>query len=83
VQIKGTVRISERLGRDIELEVSVGDGHLIVVTDSSKAVAERDDVVLSIDVPQIHVFAGGDPGQDTARLGSAQQISPVTKEVEQ
>jgi len=83
VQIRGTVRIAERLGRDIELDVAVGDGHLIVVTDSSKAVAEGKDVVLSIDVPHIHVFAGADPGEDSARLGSAQQVSPVTKEVEQ
>lgn len=83
VQIRGTVRIAERLGRDIELDVTVGDGHLIVVTDSSKAVAEGKDVVLTIDVPHIHVFAGAEPGEDTARLGSAQQVRPVTKEVEQ
>ena len=83
LQIMGTVRISERLGRDIELEVAVGDGHLIVVTDSSKAVPEGGAVLLSIEVPHIHVFAGADAGEDTARLGSAQQVGPVTKEVEQ
>ena len=83
VQIRGTVRIAERLGRDIEMDVSVGDGHLIVVAHSSKAVAEGKDVVLSIDVPRIHVFAGTESGEDTPRLGSAQQVNPVTKEVDQ
>jgi multiple sugar transport system ATP-binding protein len=83
VQIKGTVRIAERLGRDIEMEVAVGDGHLIVVAHSSKAVAEGKDVVLSIDVPRIHVFAGTESGEDTPRLGSAQQVNTVTKEVDQ
>jgi ABC-type sugar transport system ATPase subunit len=83
VQIRGTVRIAERLGRDIEMDVSVGDGHLIVVAHSSKAVAEGNDVVLSIDVPRIHVFAGSESGEDTPRLGSAQQVNPVTKEVDQ
>lgn len=82
VQIRGTVRIAERLGRDIELDVTVGDGHLIVVTDSSRAVPEGKDILLSIALPQIHVFAGGKPGEDTARLGSV-QLANVTKEVEQ
>lgn len=83
LEIRGTVRISERLGRDIELDVAIGDGHLIVVTDSSKAVPEGSDVVLSIEVPNIHVFVGGEPGEDTVRLGSAAQVSPVTEEVDQ
>lgn len=83
IQITGTVRIAERLGRDIELDVTVGDGHLIVVSDSSKAVGEGKDVVLSIDVAQIHVFAGGEPGEDTVRLGSAKKTIPAKKEVEQ
>ena len=83
IQITGTVRIAERLGRDVELDVTIGDGHLIVVTDSSKAVAEGKSITLTIDVARVHVFAGGEPGEDTPRLGSAQQASTVTKEVEQ
>ena len=41
------------------------------------------DVVLSIDVPRIHVFAWTESGEDTPRLGSALQVNPVTKEVDQ
>lgn len=83
IRITGTVRIAERLGRDIELDVTVGDGHLIVVTDSTKAVGEGKDVALSIDVARIHVFAGGEPGEETVRLGSAIKTIPVKKEDEQ
>lgn len=83
VTIKGEVRLAERLGRDIELDVAVGDGHLIVVTDSARAVAEGHEISLWIELAHIHVFDGGEPGVDTKRLGSALKANPSIQEGEQ
>ena len=68
----GLVELAERLGRQIELSVLVGDVTVIVVSDGADHLQEGDRVTLSIPAEHIHLFAGtDDPARDTARLGSA------------
>jgi multiple sugar transport system ATP-binding protein len=67
----GTVRLAERLGRLVELDVHVGDVDLIVVATSDQARSEGDRVEVRIPLDLVHVFAGGGPGEDTAWLGTA------------
>lgn len=67
----GKVVLAERLGRDVEVDVKVGSDSLIVVAHGDHAPKEGDQVDVLIHLPNIHVFAGGAPGEDTIRLGSA------------
>jgi ABC-type sugar transport system ATPase subunit len=67
----GTVRLAERLGRLVELDVRVGDVDLIVVATSDRARSEGDRVEVRIPLDLVYVFAAGEPGEDTAWLGSA------------
>jgi multiple sugar transport system ATP-binding protein len=70
--IEGQVGLAERLGRQIELSVTVGDGTLIALSDGAGALPEGAPVTLTIPTRSVHVFAGtDDPTQDTIRLGSA------------
>jgi hypothetical protein len=49
----------------------VGGTEVIVVTSSDGARAEGENVRLDVPLDHVHIFAGGDAGVDTARLGSA------------
>lgn len=70
LQLRGRVALAERLGRQVELDVHVGDGDLIVVEDSDHAAPEGAEVTVQIDLANVHVFDAEDP--DAApRLGSA------------
>ncbi len=71
LRVVGKVRLTERLGRDVELDIEVGDGHLIVVERADRPHQEGDRVVLDVHLPNVHLFAGGEPDEDTVRLGSA------------
>lgn len=66
----GKVILAERLGRDVELDVAVGDVRLIAIVDGDHAPAEGTSVDVLMHLPNLHVFAGGEPGEDTLRLGS-------------
>jgi multiple sugar transport system ATP-binding protein len=67
----GTVRLAERLGRLVELDVHVGDVELIVVSTSEHARSEGDHVQVQIPYDLVYVFAAGPPGEDTAWIGPA------------
>jgi len=68
----GTVRLAERLGRLVELTVALGDDtSVIVVTSSDRAAHEGEAVELAVRLEHVHLFAGDDAGEETARLGSA------------
>lgn len=68
----GTVLLAERLGRNVEVAVRVADHHtLIIVADADHAPNEGDDVLVLAHLANVHIFEGGEPDQDTARLGSA------------
>ncbi|MEA5155009.1 ABC transporter ATP-binding protein [Raineyella sp.] len=71
LRVAGRIRLTERLGRDVELDIEVGDGNLIVVERADRPHQEGDEVMLDIHLPNVHLFAGGEPDEDTARLGSA------------
>jgi hypothetical protein len=55
----------------VELDILVGDDHLIVVEDSDHAPAEGEQVTVQVHLPNVHVFAAGGEGEHTARIGSA------------
>lgn len=76
LQIDGNVLLAERLGRQTELDITVGgDERLIVVEDSDHAPHEGSRVTVQIHLPNVHIFAAEDPdgdaGRYAARLGSA------------
>jgi hypothetical protein len=67
----GRIRLAERLGRQIELDVRVGEADLIAVDSSVEHAQEGQDVELQVPLEHVHVFAEGPPGEDTPRLGGA------------
>jgi ABC-type sugar transport system ATPase subunit len=71
LQVPGRVLLAERLGRQVELDIRVGDEQLIVVEDSDHAPAEGDEVTVQVHLPNVHIFDSGEAGEDTLRLGSA------------
>jgi multiple sugar transport system ATP-binding protein len=72
--LRGRVTLAERLGRLVELSVDVAGEAVIAVTDDQR-VREGDQVGLAVDWTKVHVFASGEPGTDTARLGSAAPLA--------
>lgn len=68
----GRVDLAERLGRQIELSVRVGDTDVIVIADGSEPMEEGSTAQLSVSPANVHLFAGtDDPAADTRRLGGA------------
>jgi ABC-type sugar transport system ATPase subunit len=71
LQMRGRVRLAERLGRQVEIDVRVGDVDMIAVDAAVERVGEGQDVELQVPMEHVHVFADGPPGEDTLRLGGA------------
>jgi multiple sugar transport system ATP-binding protein len=71
LRIRGRVHLSERLGRLVELSITVNDTQLIMVASSDHAAEEGDPIEMVIDLADVHIFAAGAPVQETARLGGA------------
>ena len=76
LRISGRVLLAERLGRHVELDITVGkDERLIVVEDSDHAPEEGTQVTVQIHLPNVHVFAAAaddtTDASDAPRLGSA------------
>jgi multiple sugar transport system ATP-binding protein len=67
-RLTGTVRLAERLGRNIELTVDVGGKQLIVLASGREGVDEGSRVSMTVADSDVHVFVAGDG--DTARLGA-------------
>jgi multiple sugar transport system ATP-binding protein len=68
--LKGTVQLAERLGRNVELTVSIGGEQLIVLASGREGVDEGAPVSMTIADSDVHVFAAGDDDIDTPRLGT-------------
>ncbi len=77
LQMKGRVQLVERLGRQVELSVTVGEEHIIVISDGEHPVAEHDDVLLQVPLHLVHLFEGttDDPAAETLRIGAAQVLT--------
>lgn len=73
LEIPGTVLLSERLGRHVELDVEAGGDQLIAVAASDQAPAEGEPTTLRVHLPNVHIFESpaGDGDEDTRRIGSA------------
>jgi multiple sugar transport system ATP-binding protein len=82
LRMRGRVHLSERLGRLVELSIHVGDVELIMVASSDHAAEEGDPIEMVIDLADIHVFAAGAPGDETARLGGAATQPAPTEAVQ-
>ncbi|MET3806259.1 ABC-type sugar transport system ATPase subunit [Nakamurella sp. UYEF19] len=77
----GTIDLAERLGRQIELSVKVGDTDVIVVADGSEALEEGSAVSLSIPLTGVHLFEGtDDPSVDTRRISGAVHHAPGNRQ---
>lgn len=94
LRLPGRVLLAERLGRQVELDVHVGDGQLIVVEDSDHAAPEGSEVTVQIDLADVHVFDGASTAADDGaarvhraapRLGSAlgRHSAPMPEEAHQ
>ena len=69
LQITGRVTLAERLGRSVELTVDVGGHQVIVVDEAEHHIAEGDQMRLELPMGLAMVFAAGEPGEETVRLG--------------
>jgi multiple sugar transport system ATP-binding protein len=73
--MRGRVALAERLGRNVELTVDVGDSQLIVLASGREGVEEGAQVTLTIATSDVHVFAAGEG--DTRRLGPVDRESAL------
>ena len=71
VRMSGRVELAERLGRQIELSVRVGDANLIVLSDGAHPFQEGDAVSLSVPAAKVHVFAGAGNGDASGTAGTS------------
>lgn len=72
LSMSGHVDLAERLGRQIELSVRVGDSDVIVISDGSEQMHEGATATLSIPLSAVHIFEGSeDADADSRRIGSA------------
>lgn len=82
VDLPGTVVLAERLGRQIELTVDVGGRWLIALTGGGDLAREQARVTVRVPAAEIHVFAAGAEGEESARIGSVAAATdrPATQE---
>lgn len=71
----GTVVLTERLGRNVELTVDVGGAQLIVLASGREGLAEGAQTALTVAPSDIHVFAEG--SGHTPRLGAVDRESAL------
>ncbi len=73
--IRGRVLLAERLGRNVELTVQAGGEQIVVLVSSRSGVGEGSEVTLTVAPDDIHLFAAGSGGEDTARLDAVRTSS--------
>ena len=71
VDVPGKVLLAERLGRQVELTIDAGGTWLIALTGGGELAREGAQVLARVPASEIHVFAAGEKGEESARLGSA------------
>ncbi|MBF6175976.1 ABC transporter ATP-binding protein [Nocardia blacklockiae] len=75
--VAGRVTLAERLGRNVEVSVDIGGVSLIALSAGGAHVREGAEVALTVPLADVHVFAAGDPGSDSRRLGTVEGGSPA------
>jgi hypothetical protein len=80
LRMTGVVQMSERLGRAIELDCRIGDSEVIAVDSSDHAPVQGDPVELAVPLHLLQVFAGGEPGEDTDRIGAVARIPDALRD---
>ena len=70
--LRGTVQLAERLGRNVELTVGIGDEQLIVLASGREGVDEGAAVAMTVADADVHVFAAGEG--DTPRLAQQRDL---------
>jgi multiple sugar transport system ATP-binding protein len=71
LRVGGTVDLAERLGRNVELAVRVGDAEVIVLTSSEHTAQEGEAVEIQVRLREVHLFAAGGEDDECPRLGAA------------
>jgi multiple sugar transport system ATP-binding protein len=71
LRFPGHVRLAERLGRQVELDVRVGDVDIIAVDATVQHMDEGSQVELQVPLEHVYVFEHGAADEETAWLGSA------------
>lgn len=78
LRMRGTLDLSERLGREVELSVHVGGVEVVAVAPGAERLHEGDQLELQVPMELVHVFAIGEGEEDTARIGSPAERAPST-----
>ena len=73
LRMHGTVDLGERLGREIELSVRVGDDEVVAVTPGTDRHREGEPVELQVPLNLVHLFAAGAGDEDTPRLPDSEE----------
>jgi ABC-type sugar transport system ATPase subunit len=69
--LPGTITLTERLGRNVEVSVDVGGTSLIALSPGGPHIREGAGVVVTVPLADVHIFEPGEPGSDSRRLGAA------------
>ncbi|WP_330253983.1 ABC transporter ATP-binding protein [Nocardia sp. NBC_00565] len=69
--LPGTITLTERLGRNVEVSVDVGGTSLIALSPGGPHIREGAGVVVTVSLADVHIFEPGEPGSDSRRLGAA------------
>lgn len=77
LRIRGEVGLAERLGRLVELSVRVGTADVIVIASSDHTAREGEQVELAVALSDVHLFARGEPDEETPRIGALAQPEKV------
>lgn len=69
VQLQGRVELVERLGREVELTLRIGDQQLVMVGSSADSLPEGTEITVGLSLSHVHLFAAPESdGADSARL---------------
>jgi ABC-type sugar transport system ATPase subunit len=71
LRVAGTVALAERLGRNVELAVHVGDAEVIVLTSSEHTAREGEAVEIQVRLREVHIFDHGEQDDACVRIGAA------------
>lgn len=71
LNLPGTISLSERLGRQVELSIDVGGTTLIGLSDGGPLTAEGNKIMIRVPLTDVHVFASAGTDEESPRIGSA------------